>query len=141
MTLKKRGKFTGMPAGLGMGLLTGMVISFVTIMVISTLIAGEKLEQQQAIYGSFVALLLGSFGGAWIAARIAEEKQMLVSIISGGIYFLVLMCITALFFEGMYENIWSTALLILGSSAAAGFAGIRKNNRGYRVKKSRLRIP
>ena len=66
---------------------------------------------------------------------------MIVSISSGTVFLALLLCVTALFFEGMYENIWLTALLVMGCSAAAGLVGLRKKSTSFRGRKYRVKIP
>lgn len=137
----KRKSFSGIPAGIGIGLLTGMIVTILTAIATAVLIAGERLGEDQAMYGAAAALLLGVFFGGLVAASVAGEKRMIVCLCYGAAFSVVLLSITALFFEGFYENIWATGLLILGTSAAAALVGLRKNSASFGSRKKRIRIP
>ena len=98
------------------------------------------MEQTDVIYGVTAVLLLSGFLGSWTGAGIAENKKMLASLLAGTCYYLTLLCITAVIFEGRYQNIWITAALILGSSCGAGFVRMRKRKSGYTSKIRRVKI-
>lgn len=138
---KKNMKIAGIPAGIGLGSLVGLLLSVLGAAATAALVAGEKMAEQQIPYGTAAVLLLGAFGGAFLASAIAGEKRMIVCIGCGIVFYVVLLCVTALFFDGTYENIWETALLVLGSSAAAGLVGMRKNSTSYKRRNRRIRIP
>jgi putative membrane protein (TIGR04086 family) len=140
MALKKKGNLSGIPVGLGMGLLTGIIVTLVGSMVIASLIAAEKMEMRQMFYGVAVVVLLSAFVGSLAAAALAGEKRLLICAISGCVYFVTMLCVSALVFDGIYENVWSTGLLILAGSMAAGFVGIRRKNSHYRGRMKRAGI-
>ena len=79
-------------------------------------------------YGGMGILLAGSFTGAIIAKMKANANPLQTSLISGGIYFLFLLGITALFFEGSYEGVWVNAVMILCGCVLAVIPG--KPSRG-----------
>jgi hypothetical protein len=64
MMLKKRGRTSGIPAGIFAGLITAMFITMLLAAVTAVLIAGEKIGEDKALFGSAASLLLGAaFGG------------------------------------------------------------------------------
>lgn len=135
----KRKSHTGMPAGVVMGLLTGMLVTFALTMVVAALIAEQKISHQQLPLGAVAILLLSSYIGALVAVNVASEKRLLVGLASGGVYLLALMCWTALFFDGAYRNVWISVLVVMGSSIAASLTGAHRKTKGYGTKKYRAR--
>ena len=136
MMLKKRGRTSGIPAGIFAGLITAMFITMLLAAVTAVLIAGEKIGEDKALFGSAASLLLGAAFGGICAANVAGERKMIVCLIHGAAYYVTLLCMTAMFFEGRYENIWITGLLILGASVS-GLLGMRGRKRPYKPHKIR----
>lgn len=141
MKRRKKVMLSGIPAAIGMGVLLSLAVTVAVSIITAVLIAGERITENQGIYGAAAALLLAGFCGAMLAAGMAGQKRMLVCLTSGAAYFLLLLCVTAAAFEGMYENIWRTILLVIGSSAAAGFVGMRRNNSSFKGKRRRVKLP
>ena len=139
--MKGKKGISGIPAAIGLGAVVYGLITILGAVVTAILITGENIGEQNAVYGAAFSLMIGSFAGALIASWIAGEKRMIVSISSGTVFLALLLCVTALFFEGMYENIWLTALLVMGCSAAAGLVGLRKKSTSFRGRKYRVKIP
>jgi dolichol kinase len=59
---------------------------------------------------------------------------MFVCLISGMIYFCVLLSITALCFGGQYQGIGVTGLVVLCGSCCAGLMGLREKKQGRKGK-------
>ena len=72
-------------------------------------------------YCAMVTLLLSALLGAMTAAGKIKRQRLVVCMVSGLCYFLMLICMTALFFGGQYSGVGVSALLIAGASAAAAF--------------------
>lgn len=140
MVWKKQGGImpAKMPSAIGMGLAISLGVTIATAGVVAFLIAGEKISENAAGYGAAVALLLGAVLGALAAAWRCGERRMVMCLISGGVYFLSLLCCTALFFDGMYQGVGTTALMVFGGSIAAGLMGM-KGKRNPKLKKLRIR--
>lgn len=84
-----------------------------------------------------VLLIVSSFAGAMISFGRIKRQRMLVCIVSGVIYFAILMSITALFFGGQYSAVGTTALLVLagsGSRRTAGTAGRAGEQNGQKLR-------
>ena len=133
--------FSGIPAGIGFGVLAAGSISVLGALLTGALIAGEKIGEQQMVYGAAASLLMGSFTGALLASKVAGERRMITSCGFGMAFIVVLLCVNALLFECVYENIWLTALLVMGCSAAAGFVSLRKKSTSFRGRRYRVKIP
>lgn len=137
MMLKKRGSTSGIPAGIFAGLITALLITILLTAVTAVLIAGEKVGEDKALLGSAASLLLSAALGGICAANVAGERKMIVCLIHGAAYYVTLLCVTAMFFEGRYENILTTGLLILGASVSVGLLGMRGRKRTFKPHKIR----
>lgn len=119
------------------GLLIALAVTVGVAVITAVLVAGEKIEMEQAGYASGLALLLGAFFGALSAAGRAGQKRMIVCLVLGTAYLVVLLCVTALFFDAKYAGVGVSALLILGASGTAGLLGL-SNGSGKRRRKLRI---
>ena len=137
----KRRRMSGIPAGVVMGVMVCLLVTIAVVTVVAALVAGEKMEQGQIAFGSAAVLLLAGFCGALTAAGVAGQRRIMVCMLCGAAYFVALLCLTALFFDGMYGNVWLTACLIAGSSLAAALVGLQKKKKGYIRKNRRIRMP
>ncbi len=122
---KPTGRAASMPAGLAIGAAVSLGITLVFAAVLAKLVDMEKLPWENIGYGIIALLLSASFSGAMTAYAKVKRQRIPVCLISGAIYFGMLLSITALFFGGQYEAVGVTALLVLGGSAAAGLLGLR----------------
>lgn len=104
MALKKSKKSSTIPAGLGLGLLVSMAVTVAAAVVITFLVAGERIGESAIGFGALGALLLGAIAGALTAAGKIEGHRMIACLLNGAVYFVCLMCCTALFFEGQYQG-------------------------------------
>ena len=140
MMRNKKVDISGIYAGIGVGQLVGTIIAIFGAVITAAVIAGEKIGEEQAVYGAAMSLLLGSFVGGLCASSVVGEKRMIVCLLNGAVYFVMWLCVTALFFEGTYENIWVTMLLILGTSGAAGLLATKGTKSTFKGKKHRVKI-
>lgn len=140
MVYNQKVKNSGVTMALVMDALCFMLIMSVTVAIISMLILRQAIGTEQGIYGVVLALLLGSFVGAFTAVSITAEKALLVSLAGGVVNCVLLIVIKLAFFEGPFSNMLLTILLLLGGSVAAGFVKMRKKGNGYSHRKRRVRI-
>ena len=136
---RKKQRLSGMPAGIAIGSASALVMTLAGTMVLTAMITGEKIQQEQMAYGAAGVILLSSFLNAWITAGIAGGKRLLCALISASVYMLTLLCMSALFFEGIYADIGVTSLLIFGAAIAAALLGHKRKDAHYRSKKYRLK--
>lgn len=135
---KPTGRALSIPTGLAIGAAVSVSVTLVMAAMLAKLVDMEKLPWENIGYGIIVLLLLASFSGAMAAYAKIKRQRLLVCIMSGVVYFGILLSITALFFGGQYEAVGVTAALTLGGSAVAGLLGLRDGKKG-RGKKIRLR--
>lgn len=124
-----------MPVGLIAGGVFSLAGTLLLSAVLAKLVDTEIIPQERIGYGIMVLLLLCGFLGANEACRRIKRQYLIVSAISAGIYFLILLSITALFFGGQYSGIGVTAILILCGSLLAALARSGKGEGRKRRKK------
>ena len=134
VTRKATGRAASMPVGLTIGGVGSLIVTILCAAILAKLMEGEKLPGNGMGYGVMVMLLLASFLGAMAAFGKIKRQRVLVCLASGGIYFGILLSITALFFGGQYSGVGVTALLILCGSGLAALLGLRENRGGKRRK-------
>lgn len=123
---------TSTPIAIGIGLLLSLVITLFAAALIAMMIIGERMEPENIYIGSAATLLLASFVGAFYVVLTKGEKRLLFSAVSGGVYFLVLVCTTLIFFDGMISNAWQVLILIIGGSVSAGIIKTNSKKASYR---------
>ena len=130
-------KITGRATSLPVGLAIGATCSLAATLIL-TLVESETLPVEKIGYGIMALLIVSSFAGAMIAFGRIKRQRMLVCIVSGVIYFTMLMSVTALFFGGQYSAVGTTALLVLAGSGTAALLGLRQR-RG--TKRTKIKVP
>lgn len=131
---KPTGRATSMPAGLLFGAVVSMGMTLLAVSLIAKLVSSEYMKETQIGYGIMVALLAAAFVGALAAIGRIKRRRLMVCALSGLIYYLILLSITALFFGGQYEAVGVTGILVLGGSLLAAMTGGRSNRGGKRKK-------
>ena len=97
------------------------------------MIAMEILKENAVGYGAMIIILLSSISGAGIAVNKVKKRMLQVSALVGGLYYMMLLGATALFFGGKYQGMGVTALLILaGCGVVVLIAGRGKKSKRYR---------
>ena len=127
---KPTGRAMSMPTGIAVGTLTSTAITILGCFLLAKTVQNGFLKQESIGYGILFLLLLASFLGACTARGKIKRRNLMVCMLSGLIYFLLLLSITALFFGGQYNGTGVTALLILcGSATAAMTSGGKRKSR------------
>lgn len=122
---KVTGKSTAMPMGLTIGVVVSLLLSFAGAMIAANLVVTGTLGQDAIGYCAIVILMVSPAVGAVISALMIKHRWMIVCLSVGGIYYLALLAITALFFGGQYQGMGVTALVVLGTCGAVGLLGLR----------------
>ena len=127
---KVTGRTSSMPVGLAIGGGVSLIITLLTAALLAELINREAISEESVGYGVMILLLLSSAIGSLTAVGKIKRQRMAVCLLSGGIYFCILLSITALFFGGQYDAVGVTAVLVLGGSVAAAFLSLQQGRRG-----------
>ena len=130
-------KATGRASSMPIGVLAGGACAFAGTMLTSAVLAKlvdmEIIPQDKIGYGIKALLLLCAFLGANEACRRVKRQYLIVSAISAGFYYSMLLSVTALFFGGQYSGMGVTAVLVLCGSLLAVF--LRSGNREGRKRR------
>ena len=118
MTINRKvtGTASAVPTGMAMGVMTAMAIMLTGTLTASIMIHKEILQWDQSGYAVMLILILSSWIGTSVAARKIKRRRLLSCAVSGGIYYLILLAMTGLFFGGKYSGVGETGLLILCGS-------------------------
>ena len=128
-----------MPFVLGVGIMLAWVVTLVLGMATAFFIAGERVTESFADVAAVIILCVATFASAFIAGRLAGRKQMIISLICGTGYFLSLICVQVLVFEGEMSGLLGAALTITGCALISGFLQTRqKKQRFAHFKSSRI---
>lgn len=138
MNSKMTGRTMSVPAGLAFGAAVSIGLTVIAAVILAELVDTGKLLWENIGYGVMGVLLLASFTGAAASYSKIKRQRLVVCVMSGMVYFALLLSATALFFGGQYEAIGVTALLIFGGSVCAGLLGLNQG-RGGKSGKPRIR--
>ncbi len=113
---KPSGRAVSMPRGLVMGGVTSLTTTLVLTALYAKLMESGTMGEGQIGYWVMGMLLGGSFFGSMVAVSKVKRQRLMVCLLSGLVYFLMLMSITALFFGGQYAAVGVTGILVMGGS-------------------------
>jgi len=119
IAVRNSGKARSIPRGLLFAASVSMIITFVLSAAITHALNTEKISWNQAGYWIMVGLFAASFIGGRCAIKAIKRKRIAVAVMSGFLYWGLLLCITALFFGGNYDAVWETAAVIAGGSGTS----------------------
>lgn len=127
MVLNKKvtGKAVAMPTGLALGTGICLLITLAGAAVLAWLVNGESLGENGIGYGAIIILGLSSVCGAWTAAGSIKRRRVQVCMLTGLLYYLVLLAMTALFFGGQYQGMVVTAVVIFIGSGTVSLLGVK----------------
>ena len=133
---KKADRASSIPGGMAAGAGISMLLTVILSAIIAYLIGQERLKWESVGYWIMTILFLSSFAGAKTAFAAVRRQRLMISGMSGILYWAILLCITALFFGGMYDSVVETAAIIgAGSGCAALLIPPEKKQFRPKVKK------
>lgn len=131
----RTGKTQSIPAGLSLGAGVSVAVTISVIAILGTMIEREDLAWENVGYGIMLLLFLAAFLGSKTAWWSIRRQKLMICILSGLVYYGILLSVTALFFGGQYEAVLVTGGMILSGSGAAALTG-RGNNARKKQKNS-----
>ena len=134
---KKDGRAVSIPSGLAAGAAVSIAATVVISFVGAQMILNEVMTQERIGYCSMAALLAGTILGAVTASGKIRHRKLLMCMLSGGVYFCLLLAATALFFGGQYEGFGITFLTVLMGSFAAALMTSREGKGGKKRKRKK----
>lgn len=137
MQNKVTGRASSIPAGLAVGALISILVTVGICVIGGWMIGCEMMEQNKIGYCSITALLASSILGSMVASKKVQRKRLLITLVSGGIYYAVLVAITIIFFDGSFQGMGVTFITVLVGVLVSALLpnGSRKARTGSRLKK------
>lgn len=137
---KIAGTTTELPKSILKGTAVGIMLTIAGAAAMSGLIINEVLKETSIGYCAMFVLVISSYVSAVVAMTSAARQKAIVSMMSGLIYYVVLLGVNAICFKGGYEGVGATGLLILAGAGAAVLIEIRpKKRRNISLRKSKRR--
>lgn len=135
---KRTGTAVSVPAGLALGAVVSLSITIGLSAIIALLAEKEIIPENTIGYGVMILLFLAATAGTATANGKIKRRKLLVSALSGVVYYVILLSITALFFGGQYQGMGATALMVLAGCGLQLFTG--QQGRGGQ-KHKRYKVP
>ena len=116
-----KGIVIGMAAGIGAILLGAMILAW--------LVQTQKIDESTLGYGILIVTASSVFTGCVVGAKKSELNRLVSSTSVSILMFAALICLNAMLFEGRYQGIGVTLLLITGCCISTALIGVNKKRR------------
>ncbi|MBE6958790.1 MAG: DUF3792 family protein [Ruminococcaceae bacterium] len=126
----------GIPGGLALAILVSVVVTLTGSAVMAILIAGGTVGEGSGSAAASCIQALSAALGALTATACVKKMRLQICLLSGLVYYLVLLGITALFFEGEYAGFGRSALMVLLGCGIIAFWPSKKSHTGWKRRKS-----
>lgn len=136
---KATGRAMGMPLGTVIGGSVGFLITLILSAVLAWMLQGEYMSVDHIGYGSMAVLLVSSAAGAFAAQRLVKHRKLPVCLVSGAVYYAMLLATTALFFGGQYQGMGVTLAVVAAGAGSIGLLVTKKKKtitKGYRISRT-----
>lgn len=124
---KHTGKATSVTKGIAMAAFISIIITAALSAAIAYLLNKEKVTWDQAGYWIMGMLFVSSYVGGKIAYAAIKRQRAAVTMMSGVLYWGLLLCATALFWGGHFDALWETAGIIGAGCGTAALISMPKN--------------
>lgn len=135
---QRSGRASSIPAGLGAGAVVSVLVTMVGTAVLAKLLDQETIRWEAVGYGILFMVMLSAMLGGITAMKKIKRQPGIVCLLSGFVYWGILLSITALFFGGQYEAVGVTLLLIAGGSGCAFLLCAKQGRGGNRQKRKQI---
>ncbi len=124
------------PVGIVIGAAVSVAVMLLGALLAACLVMSETLSMDGIGSAASGISAIAAALGCWIASAMTKKQKLLVCGLTAIAFFLVMLSTTAVFFNGVYNGIGLTALMILLGVGASLLPGLRKNSG-----KRKLKIP
>lgn len=137
MSYRKRrsGRAMSIPAGVGIGVASSLIISLVAIMVLAWLIVTEKAGQGILGYAVMGIEAIASMVGCFVSVACIKHKNLMVSIFTCIGFYLILM-VSGMAFGGIHEGMIVTGIMIILGGAISQIPALIGTGSGGRKHKT-----
>ena len=122
----------GIAKGIGISLIVSIIVTILGTFLTAHLIHKEIISESSVTTIAVIVLSLSSAAGAFSAICVIKKMRLQISLLSGGVYMLLLLSMTALFFGGQYESVITSMLAVLGGCGVVAFAYLIPKGKGKR---------
>lgn len=123
---KVTGRARSIPVGMAVGWGIGLLVTVSAAAILTQIILSGAMSERMTGVGAYLILPMAAALDALVAASMIKRRWAQVCLGAGGLYFLTLLGISALLFGGQYQGVGISLLLIMGSSAAVGMLGSKR---------------
>lgn len=131
----RKGKSISLITGIGIGIATSIIVSVAAAAAAAALVNSERMDIGNLSPTTAVIHILASFLGGWLASSLTGQKKLICVLGTAAGYLVVMLAITALLFDGQYQGVGLTILMVLIGAGAVILLGLRGKNRGNRKHK------
>lgn len=135
MNVKQKWKGSHLLISLIVAMLVGLIMTVAVAAIGTYLISSEKVSENAVDTIAVLSILLSSLTASFIVIGREQGTRLVSSFLGGAIYFLGLMAVAALAYDGVSTGVGITVLLVLCGSATAWLMGFGKG------KKQKIRVP
>ena len=127
-----------MASGVAIGVLLSVMVSLLLAVGTAGLIINEKLSEGRIHYCALIITLISGTVGGFVAGKVVGSKYAVVTGLTGLVYWLVLIAVGILFFDGGFNMLWtSTAAIAVGVAASCVLCITGTRGRGKRKRLAR----
>lgn len=131
MILKgKRVTAPGMVKTILLGTSISVGISASVSMLLAMMMNTEKIADVGMGYGVMVTIMMAAYCGSYAACKMRKEQRLPTALLTGGIYFVMLLLMNVLFYGAQFHGIGETVLLILCGCVLSAMWTSRKSGTG-----------
>ncbi len=123
--MKNQNTAVSWATGLGSGLAVSMAVTIIGCILMTFLISGEKISQNAVTYGAPVTWFTAAVCASAVSMLRVKQMKLPISLAAGATYWLSLLAINALFFDGQYTSAVMSALVVMGGSGAVALLTLR----------------
>ena len=134
-TGNRKGRAMTIPGGLAYSELIAMGITLLLSGILAKMIESKMIPMEKSGSGVMFLLFTSSFLSAAAASAKIKHRIMMVTFLSGILYWTILMGMTALIWRGSYGGVWETLItILLGSACSLALTFREKKTRGGKRK-------
>ncbi len=119
MKRRKSGKELPMAGAIAIGIFGSLILTFLGAALLAYLIGKGSVMQSGISFGCMIILAASSSFGAFLASGLFKRRKLMVCGITAAGYYLSLLAMTAMFFEGQYNGLGITAIMVLLGAGTA----------------------
>lgn len=117
------------------GVLISWIVAIGICMIGAAMITAGTIGESAGGYCSMLAILIGSMLGGLFTIKREEGKALLQSLLQGGLFYISLLCVGVLLFEGALHGAGVTGMLAICGNIAALLLKGKEKRQSIRVRR------